>query len=135
DGRRNRALRLLIGAAAPLAVVGAYHAACFGSPFTTGYSFITHPAFRSGQSEGFMGIGWPRLGPLFGILFGRSRGLFYVSPLALLGVVTAVQRLRRHSGESGAKVRDPALVVGGAVFCLLVLVNAGYYLWDGGRSF
>jgi hypothetical protein len=124
--RAARGARIAAGAAAPLAALAVYHAVCFGSPFTTGYSFITHPAFQAGQSAGFMGIGWPHPGPFFAVLFGRSRGLFYVSPLALGGVVAAVRA--RRSG-------DRALLVGAAVFGVLVLLNAGYYLWDGGRAF
>jgi hypothetical protein len=119
-------VQLFSGAVLPLAFLAVYQAACFGSPLRTGYSFITHPGFAAGQSAGFLGISWPRPAALFAILFGRSRGLFYVSPLALGAVVQAFRERHR---------RDPALAVGGLVLASLVLVNAGYYLWDGGRAF
>jgi hypothetical protein len=117
---------LLLGAAVPLALLGAYHLACFGSPLRTGYSFITHPGFAAGQASGVFGIGWPRPSALFGILFGGSRGLFYVSPIALAGVVQAIRERRFRS--------DPAFAIGALVFSTLLLVNAGYYMWDGGRA-
>jgi hypothetical protein len=117
---------LLIGAAIPLALLGAYHVACFGSPLRTGYSFITHPGFAAGQASGLFGIGWPRPSAFFGILFGSSRGLFYVSPLALAGIVQAIRERRFRS--------DPAFAVGALVFTTLLVVNSGYYMWDGGRA-
>jgi hypothetical protein len=124
--RTKVATELLLGAAVPLALLALYDWACFGSPFRTGYSFITHPAFTAGQSSGFFGIGWPRLSVLLEILFGRSRGLFYVSPLVLLGIVQGVREWRRR--------RDPGLAVGAVVFGVLLFVNGGYYLWYGGRA-
>ncbi|HVW27500.1 MAG TPA: hypothetical protein VHC69_19180 [Polyangiaceae bacterium] len=117
---------LILGAAIPLAMLGVYHFACFGSPLRTGYSFITHPGFAAGQASGLFGITWPRPAALFGILFGTSRGLFYVSPVALLGVVQAIRERRFRS--------DPAFAVAALVFSALLLVNASYYLWDGGRA-
>lgn len=117
---------LMLGAAIPLAMLGGYHFACFGSPLYTGYSFITNPGFAAGQASGLFGITWPRPAALLGILFGTSRGLFYVSPVALLGVVQAIRERRFRS--------DPAFAVGGLVFSALLLVNASYYLWDGGRA-
>jgi hypothetical protein len=118
--------RLLLGAAVPLALLACYDWVCFGSPMKTGYSFITHPGFAAGQSSGFFGITWPRPAALFGILFGSSRGLFYVSPLLLLALVQGIREWRRR--------RDPALLIGALVFSLLLLVNSSYYLWDGGRA-
>jgi hypothetical protein len=118
--------RFGIGALGPLAVIAAYHGACFGSPLRTGYAFVTHPAFAGGQAQGFFGITFVKPEALFGILFGRSRGLFYVSPVALAGVIAGIRVLRVE--------KDPALVVGGLVFTALVLINASYYLWDGGRA-
>lgn len=120
------AQRLAAGAVVPLVLLAGYHTACFGSPFRTGYSYVTHPAFAGGQSEGFFGITFVKLDALFGILFGRSRGLFYVSPLALVGVVAGARVLRKD--------KDPALTSGALVFGSLALINASYYLWDGGRA-
>lgn len=126
EERWGTAKRLGIGALGPLAAVSAYHTACFGSPIRTGYAFVTHPAFAGGQSQGLLGITFVKPEALFGILFGRSRGLFYVSPVALAGVIAGIRALRAE--------KDPALVVGGLVFTSLVLINASYYLWDGGRA-
>jgi hypothetical protein len=117
---------LLAGALVPLVFLGAYHLACFGSPLRTGYSFITNPGFAAGQATGLFGITWPRPSALFGILFGTSRGLFYVSPIALAGVIAAVRERRFR--------RDTAFVVGALVFVALLLVNASYFKWDGGRA-
>lgn len=126
DTRWATLKRFGLGALGPLAIVAAYHGVCFGSPFRTGYAFVTHPAFAGGQSQGLFGITFVKPEALFGILLGRSRGLFYVSPIALAGVVAAIRVLRVE--------KDPILIVGGFVFIELVLINASYYLWDGGRA-
>jgi len=124
--RTRRLAGLAAGALGPVLLLGAYHAICFGAPWRTGYSFVVHPVFVAGHSAGWMGIGLPRLDALYGMFLGVRRGLFYVAPVALVGVVGVALRLRR--------ARDGALwaLVAGAV--LLVLANAGYYMWWGGAG-
>lgn len=124
-GDRARVLGcLLLGALVPAVLVGLYHAVCFGSPFRTGYDYIVHPAFSSGQRRGFFGITRPRFGVALELLFGSSRGLFYVSPASAVAVGAGVWAFWRR--------RDPGLAVGATLFGLLLLVNAGYFQWDGG---
>jgi hypothetical protein len=124
DARRRVLVELLAGAAGPLVVIGIYHGICFGRPWRTGYQFIPRPTFARGHAQGLLGVTYPRLDALLGILVGRARGLFYVTPLALVLVVALIAGHRR--------TRDPALVLALLVLSSLVVINASYYMWDGG---
>jgi hypothetical protein len=79
--------------------------------------------------QGVMGVGLPRPAVLFAELFGRARGLLYLSPVLILGFVGLGRRLARtRDGE-----RVDTLVAAVAVLYFL-LMNAGYYMWYGGSA-
>jgi len=124
--RPRAVLDLAEGAIVPALVIAAYHTACFGAPWRTGYSFIVHPDF-AGQGRGLLGIQLPRVSVLASLLFGTRRGLFYVAPIAAVGVGAMLYGLRKRSP-------DWLVPVGLAAFGALLLVNAGYYMWWGGAS-
>jgi hypothetical protein len=127
ERRAGALLWLSLGAAVPLSVVAVYHTICFGAPYRTGYSFITHEGFAAGQSSGLFGLTRPRLEAAFGLLASFSRGLFYVAPLTLLAVVELWRNAKRK--------RDPASILGLVVLFIACVVNASYFQWDGGRAF
>ncbi len=61
-----------------------YNTAIFGSPLELGYS---HSELWTDQHQtGFMSLTLPRWDALWGITFGRFRGLFVLSPLLLLTI-------------------------------------------------
>ena len=119
-------LDLAEGAMVPALVIAAYHTACFGAPWRTGYSFIVHPDF-SGQGRGLMGIQLPRPSVLASLLFGTRRGLFYVAPITAVGLGAMLYALRKRTA-------DWLVPVGLAAFGALWVVNAGYYMWWGGAA-
>jgi len=126
-GTRLRAvLDLFSGALAPAVVIAAYHQVCFGAPWRTGYSFIQRAEFARGHASGFLGVHAPKLAAVYGISFGENRGLFLLSPVALLAFALL--------GVRAAKVRDPGARAGLAAFVVLLLANAGYYMWWGGAA-
>jgi len=116
---------LALGALGPGLALGAYHYACFGAPWRTGYSFIVNARFAAGHANGFLGIRWPKPLPIAGLLVGRFRGLFYVAPVTLLLLVGLVAR---------ALKRDATALAGGLAFTTLLLVNSSYYMWWGGAA-
>lgn len=127
---RRRGLRDAMWVAAgglPWAVLlGSYHALAFGSPLATGYDFVYRAEFAEGMAVRY-GLGMPDPQVALELLFGSFRGLFYLSPVCVLaawGLARGVMR-SPHRGRYGA-----AAVV--AVF--FWLLNAGYYMWDGGAS-
>jgi hypothetical protein len=118
-------LGMAIGALGPGLIIAAYHHACFGAPWRTGYSFIVNARFAAGHASGFLGVRWPQMEALAGLLFGRFRGLFYVAPVALLLLVGVLGRARQKD----------AVAFGGALaFVALLLVNSSYYMWWGGAA-
>jgi len=113
--------------ALPLAlIVGWYHTTAFGAPWRTGYSFIARPEFAAGHAHGLLGINLPTSAGLWGLTFGTRRGLFYVTPVLLLGMLFGARRAFR--------TRDLTWASGLAAFAVLLCANAGYYMWWGGAA-
>jgi hypothetical protein len=123
--RLRAVLDLLAGAAAPVAVIGAYNAACFGAPWRPGYAFIVQERFAAGQSLGLFGVRMPRLVALGGLLFGPRRGLFFVAPVAFAGVVGLVARAYKDDRTSQVAL---------GVASVMLLASSGYYMWWGGAA-
>ncbi|MBM4281234.1 MAG: hypothetical protein FJ137_10925 [Deltaproteobacteria bacterium] len=121
--RRWRALLVLIGAAFVAALpTMAVHAASFGAPWRTGYSFLENAQYRPLVAGTLMGIGAPDLGVLGTALLSPEVGLFFFAPLSAVGVAT-LPRLPRA---------DRLVVV--VVVALFVLFIAGFRGWRGGWS-
>jgi hypothetical protein len=118
-------LGLALGALGPTLLIAGYHWVCFGAPWRTGYSFIVDPTFAAGHASGMLGIRVPRLPALWGLLFGRLRGLFYIAPLALPLLVGVFCRARGG---------DRTALAGAFAFLALLLVNSSYYMWWGGAA-
>ena len=114
-----------LGALGPALLLGGYHWSCFGAPWRTGYSFVVDPRFAAGHAQGILGIRWPALDALWGLSFGRLRGLFYVSPLALALIIGLCAR---------ARARDRTAFAAACAFLALLLVNGSYYMWWGGAA-
>jgi hypothetical protein len=117
------AIAVAAGAAAvPIAVLLGYHAACFGSPWRTGYDAST--VFAGYHQQGFLGITALRGEALWGALLRRDNGLVALSPwwlLALPGLLTLWRR-----GERGTAL------VGVAVAAIYVLFISSINFWRGG---
>jgi hypothetical protein len=124
--RLQAVLDLALGALAPVLAVSAYHTVVFGAPWRTGYSFIARPEFAAGHAHGLLGINLPRWQGLVGLTVGTRRGLFFLSPVLLAGLVLGAARAWR--------TRDRTLLVGLLASLLLLLMNAGYYMWWGGAA-
>jgi hypothetical protein len=124
--RLHALLQIGLGGVMPALLVAGYHTLVFGAPWRTGYSFETQPEFVQGHASGLMGIHAPRLEGLWGLTVGFRRGLFYVAPLTLIGIVLALRHTWRR--------RDWAFGAGLSVLGILLVLNAGYYMWWGGAS-
>ena len=120
---RRRAVRLLggltVGALLCASLLMAYQYACFGSPFHLAYS--SEEGFE-GMKQGLFGIQVPTREVLMELLFGTYRGLLPLAPL--IAVTPAGLWMLRREGAAVAT----ALVIAG----FYILLNAGYYYWEGG---
>ena len=115
---------LAIGGLAGLAPLLVYNQLAFASPFRMGYSQVQGFA---GMQQGFFGIGLPQPTVLGELLFGHFRGLLPLAPVLLL-VPIGLWAMFRF-----LPTRAVAVVITGVVLSFL-LINAGYYYWDGGSS-
>ncbi|WP_238542220.1 hypothetical protein [Sphingomonas sp. PAMC 26621] len=114
----------LLSASVALLPVLAYNEIAFGTPFVLGYQGVV--GFQ-GMNEGLFGLTYPKPFALWEILFGLRRGLFWVAPVLLLGVVGLVRLIRTPA------TRDLGWLAV-AVVTIALLVNASYHYWDGGAS-
>lgn len=124
ERRVQTCVGLAIGGLAGLAPLLVYNQLAFASPFRMGYSQVQGFA---GMQQGFFGIGLPQPTVLGELLFGHFRGLLPLAPVLLLVPIGLWSMVRF------APTRAVAIVITGVVLSFL-LINAGYYYWDGGSS-
>lgn len=122
DGRR--ALRLAAGAAPFALALGAWNAACFGSPFLLSSGLERSAEFRELSRTGLFGVSLPSPAILARLLFDPVRGLLVFSPVLALALPGALAAWRRIP-------RDAALALVLAPTAIL-LTYAGYPNWHGG---
>lgn len=126
-GRRIHAALWIVVAGLPFAVLlGLYHTACFGSPFSVGYDHLALEQFASGMGQGLYGVTYPRPWVAAQILAGNHRGLFYHSPVLVLAIVGVARMWKRSRRLEGALVAS--------VVVYFVALNSAYYMWDGGAA-
>lgn len=120
------ALRILgaaaVGAAIPIAILLAYHAAAFGSPWRTGYDAST--TWASFHQQGFLGITELRWEAFWGSMVRPDNGLVTLAPWLLLGIPGAVTLAKR--GERAIVAVSVAVVV------IYLLFISSINFWRGG---
>lgn len=119
----------VIGLAALGGIIGllplaAYNLFAFGDPFQLGYEGVVG---FDGMNRGLFGIGVPDSAVLWNITLGHKRGLLWFAPALLLGLWGLFLMIRARA------TRDIGIVVA-VVVAITLLINAGYYYWDGGNS-
>lgn len=102
---------VVVGSVPFLAVLLAYHQACFGSPLASGYKFLNDAAYMGWHQGGFLGIKTPDPSAFFLSLFSPLRGLFALSPFLLFALW----------GVKDLKAKDKAQF---AFLVVLLLANA-----------
>jgi hypothetical protein len=122
---RTVAVLVVVGVVVAIPTMVA-HTAMFGAPYKTGYSFLESADYRPLVAGTFFGIGAPNPGVLATVLISPELGLFFGSPLLLLGLVGVGVRFRQ--GE-----RFEAVVVA-VVVALYLMFIAGFRGWRGGWS-
>lgn len=121
--RRRDVWRYVAGGLPFALLLAAYQAAAFGSPLRTSIA-TTNPAFR--DEAAWLGIfSLPRAEALWGITFSPFRGLFYLSPLLLIGAagIVVMARSRRAAAWTIA-----------VIAALSLLLNASFNGWHGGYT-
>lgn len=119
-----RLARVVLGGLPFAVVLGAWNAACFGSPFQLSSGLEKDASFRELARQGLFGIGLPRPSILGRLLLDPSKGLLVLSPLLLL-VPSGIAAARR-------KLAPRATVALVAVPAAILLTYGGYPNWHGG---
>jgi hypothetical protein len=123
--RKNGWLWFGLGLLGPFLAVCIYHAMCFGTPFTTNYSH-QNPQFAEAGNSVLSIFLVPRWDVLLAILFSPFRGLFFSSPVLLLGVFGLVILFRTNT-----RARAEGWLIAATVVFLL-LFNMSFNGWTGG---
>ena len=112
-----------VAAAVPIAILLAYHAACFGSPLRTGYD--ASETFAQYHQQGFLGLTGPHAGALWGSLFAPDNGLFTLAPWFLLAIPGAVWLWQRDRAIAATCI---------AVAIVFIAFVSSLTFWRGGWS-
>ena len=89
-----RAIAIAVAtAAAPIAILLAYHAACFGSPLSTGYNYAT--TYATDHDHGLLGMTVPTARAFVGVTVAPDNGFFALAPWWLLAIPGGVVLWRR----------------------------------------
>ncbi len=115
----------IVGGLVPGVMMMAYDMAIFHTPLPVGYEYSE--LYTNVHDIGLISLTYPHLAYLYGITFGSFRGLFYVSPVLLVGLAGLV------FWWFWGKFRAEALVVGWAVISFF-LFNGSSVMWQGGFS-
>jgi hypothetical protein len=127
-GRRTSGAAFFAAGAVPaLALLAAYDAVCFGSPWRLSSACEAFPAYAALARRRLLGFGPPTLAGLLGTLFSPRRGVLVFSPFLLWSIGGW------HSWwRSGRDRRDCVFTL--AVALAVWLPITGYANWDGGWS-
>jgi hypothetical protein len=117
-----------LGAAGPIAILLAYHQACFGSPWRTGYDASV--TFAIYHQQGFLGLTALRWKAFIGSTLSFDNGLVTLSPWLLLAVSGTVELMRRPR-ESG--VRGITMMCVAISITYLLFISAINF-WRGGGA-
>ena len=110
------------GAAGPIALLLAYHTACFGSPWRTGYA--VSETYAGYHQQGFLGMTYPHAAAIVNTTVSVDNGLFALAPWLLLAIPGF--RTLWRGGERGVAA------VGASVGVMFLLFGWSLTFWRAG---
>ena len=113
------------GAAVPIGILLAYHAACFGSPWRTGYD--ASETFAHYHQQGFLGITKLRWEAFWGSMVRPDNGLFFLAPWLALAFPGAYVLGKQREYRA-------YVWVGLSIVVIYVLFVSSINFWRGGWS-
>lgn len=116
------------GGLIPILVLFAYNWLIYGNPLSIGYEHLSASFYGNSMAQGLMGIGWPQLKVLYYLTVHPAMGLFWQSPVLLMAIVGAYGLFRSREYRAEAILTTVAVVA-------YLLMNSGYFMWWGGKSF
>jgi hypothetical protein len=106
----------------------------YGSPFTPGHKLLENARFAAEHRTGLWGISWPEASRIVALLTDPGFGLFGLSPLLALGLVSIPIALVWPGGADPAERRRRRLAttVWSTCMAAAIGVNAGFIEWRAG---
>ncbi len=118
---------LYLAGSVPVAIfLLTYNAVAFGNPFHISYEYVARPEFATGQAGGFFGFHLPRWKTFLHLLIGPYRGLFFFSPVLLSSFAGIYRGIKKRTAIA-------EILFCFSYFFLTLLLNSGYYAWEGGN--
>ena len=129
-GEMLRAFGLaVVGGILPIAVLLYYHAACFGSPFATGYNYAV--TYAADHTHGLLGMTYPKWDAIVGSTVAPSNGLFALAPWWLLAIPGGVFLWRRDERALVITVAGLTLIF----FYFVTSLTAWHAGWEVGPRY
>lgn len=116
---------MILGGVLPGILLAVYDYSIFHTILPVGYNYSVN--YQEQHSVGLVSIGLPRLDALWGITFSPYRGLFFLSPVLLLGVVGFL-----IWWQSGIRRKTWWLALWAVIS--FFLFNGSSVMWQGGFS-
>jgi hypothetical protein len=117
-------LHIVAAGAVMAAVLMAYHAIAFGSPFQLGYGSEDN-ANGLAMQQGLFGIEGPSWHVVYEVLFGAYRGLLPLAPVMAFAPIGLIPYARHRS-------RRAAVITAAVIAAAYFLLNVSYHYWEGG---
>jgi hypothetical protein len=118
--------RVILGAI-PLGLVFAgYNYAIFGTPMPVGYEYST--LWQDVHQQGFLSITMPSLTTFLGLTVSPFRGLFFLSPILLLGIAGLAYAWKN------SKIERSVVIVLWLVIGFFILFYSSCVMWWGGNT-
>ena len=102
----------------------AYNYAIFGTPFDVTYRHMTERHIEH-HAHGLVGVNLPKPEALWGLLFSRHHGLFFISPLLLFSIPGLILMIRSKEWKA-----EGWLFIG--ISLSVLFAYTGFFYWIGG---
>lgn len=132
EARSELMVLLLLGGAAPFLLGLWAHQTMWGSPWRTGYGFLENRSYVEVHGQGFFGVQAPKLEAFAGSMFSPETGLFFFSPVLLVGLAALTSRCIAGRRQRVGSLPLSVAVTGLVAFLLEVLFISGHRGWRGG---
>jgi hypothetical protein len=105
-----------------------YNYLIFGTPWDVTYRHMTHSFHVSQHAQGIVGMGIPKIAALYGLLFSRHHGMFFISPFLLLSIPGFFRMITSDTWSRAGK-----LFLG--IVITTILTYSAFSYWIAGWNF
>ena len=125
-------LGLSVGGFLPFGLGLWAHHDSWGAFYKTGYSFLENRAYVEVHRSGFFGVNLPKADAFFGSLFSPGTGLFFYSPVLIIGLLVLCLYCVRKQPDARLPHQRALALIGLIGFIAEVLFISGHTGWRGG---